>query len=388
MLKLSMEQILLTKTHKRKPKKLFRGWLKFLNYVNEEARNTELLRDYFFHQVAKAPKIFYEFLNAFKEELMSAKSTKKKRRMSKKYLDIFSFLCGRFGLYQEKNFLDDLCFSILHPHEYKIINSELAAQKKQSRELIEKIHLVLQKFLKNHHFSCKVGGRYKGIYSIYKKLQKKKSSDLSKLKDIFAFRIIVSSDEESECFKILSLLHDNFLPLSERFKDYISVPKINGYQSLHTGLKNVLEDFDMPVEIQIRTKSMHEFAEQGVAAHWAYSHRKKSKLVTAKGKRLMNYLSHLSHEQEKMVYFFSYQGDIFRLPENATVSDFANHVHSELGKRAESAIVNGKTKPLGYVIQEADRIQIIEKEADSAFSFLKGLFKNKIHYKTADATTG
>lgn len=343
--------------------KTFQEWFEVLLFFNDKSQNRELVTDYFFENFAQSPEKFYEFIQFFKKKIIKLRKKDDKVKAAKRYLQIISFLCERFGFCEEKRELDDLCFKILNPYAYKRISKELSSHQKKSEATVNSILDILQQVLRKNHHRCLIKGRYKNIYSIYKKLEKKRQRKIQNLVDIFAFRIITEKNSSEECFEILNLLHDTFYPVAHYFDDYITVPKVNGYQSLHTGLTNILPNLDIPVEIQIRTQEMDHFAEKGVAAHWMYGKSKKATIPNEKEKKICEYFTHLSkaNDQEKMIYCFSYKGDVLKLKRGSTILDFANRIHTELPKRASAALVNGSKKRVHYQIQEGDQIKLLLK---------------------------
>ncbi len=341
----------------------YQKWLSFLRFVNKNPKNRELISHYFFDHFASSPEKFYEFLHYFKKSLSKIKDLAVKKHLASQYLEVLSPLCKRFNFYEEGNTLENLCFKISDPETYEEINSLLLSYKKTSKAVVKKTIKILNNVLQNRNYFYELKGRYKNIYSISKKLERVHDKHILHLNDIFAFRIILAKNSEKECFDVLNLLHDTFYPLPDLFKDHITVPKINGYQSLHTGLTHVIPQLDLPIEIQIRTKDMHEFAENGLAAHWLYSQNKKSKLLSEKEKNLLKYFSGLSNttvESKKFIYCFSMDGDVSRVEKDCSIIDFAYQIHTDLGNKAEGAIVNGKRKELSYMIQECDQIQILK----------------------------
>lgn len=331
-------------------------WLHFLLAVNDESRNKELLTRYFFERFAPAPNLFLQFIVSFKNQLEKKHSPKLQKLLAKRYLDILSGLCERFGFLKIKHHLDDVCFQLLHPKTYQTIDKLLGVYKKKSDALVSKIINVLKTVVTKKGYRCHVKGRYKNIYSIYRKIQKKHKKNVLSLNDIFAFRIIIKKNDPQLCFEILNLLHDTFLPVASFFKDYITIPKVNGYQSLHAGLNNVIPEMSLPIEVQIRTQAMDDFAEKGIAAHWMYARTKKAKLISEKEQKLLQYLS---QETSPLVYFFSYKGDLFSLNRESTALDFAYHIHTELGHRTKSVLANKRQKSVSYKIQEGDSLKLI-----------------------------
>lgn len=339
----------------------FNKWLCFLASIRDGRKNKELTIDCFFHKFAKKPEKFYEFIKFFEHKLARTKEDNAKQSLAGQYLKILSQLCERFGFFEEKQKLDDLCFKIIEPQEYGNIDKSLAKYKKESKKLIDSISEILGKLLISKKYNFEIQGRYKNIYSIHGKIKKKIRATILNLKDIFAFRVILSSNSTKQCFDVLNIFHDEFSPIIDNFKDYISIPKINGYQSLHTGLANIIPNLDLPIEVQIRTKSMHDFAENGLAAHYVYAEEKKSRLPTEKEKSLINYFASLAENKsgDEFVYCLSFQGDLFKLKTGSSVKDFAYQIHTGLGNKAKSAIVNGVPKNLNYEISEGDQIKII-----------------------------
>lgn len=339
--------------------KQFQKWLNFLFVFNHTPQNKEALIEYFFLEFAENPDMLCKFIEYIKRKLKRA-SVKDRKIIARGYLSIMSPICGRFGLFHEKDKLDDVTFKIVDKRSYEHIDKILKTYKEQSKDIINKISYILKKTLDESGYKYSIKGRYKNIRSVQRKLKKGPRRTVLTLKDIFAFRIILENNKDEECFEVLNLLHDHFFPIVDHFKDYITIPKINGYQSLHTGLTGIVKDFDLPVEVQIRTQIMDDFAENGVAAHWIYAKNKQSKLINEKEKMLIEYMSSMSkHKIIDEVYFFSYDGNVFHLEEGATVLDFAYLIHTDLGNKMKYALVNGKKKNLEYKIQNGDKIKIV-----------------------------
>lgn len=341
-------------------KSLAKHWLEIIKFTNYTDRNRELLLKYLANDFATEPHQFYQLTMLIKDELLKSNDISAKIDLAEKFLTTISPLCEKFNFYSEKSLLNDIAFSIIEPEIYQKINQILKSYQSSSELTLQKISNQLVKLLKKHGFNCQIKGRYKSIYSIYKKLLKKNADliDSLKLKDIFAFRIIVNNNSVKDCFSILTLLHDHYFPIPKHFKDFITIPKINGYQSLHTGLSQVLPGLDLPIEIQIRTKSMHEFAEKGLAAHWVYEKTKKTRLFSDAEKRLHEQLQRKNTHQQK-IFCFSHKGDIFELEKGATPFDFATKIHSDLGHKYNGAIVNSKPVKDNYKLNSADRIHIL-----------------------------
>lgn len=338
-------------------------WFETLLFFNDTPENRDLMKDYFFRLFAENPQQFYQFLHYIKKQVSRIKNPAKRTIASSRYLSILSFLCERFGFYEEKLLLDDLCFKYCCSQDYQEISHVLSTVKKKSKSMMDSILKKLKSILLEKGYDCAVLGRYKSLYSIFKKLQKKQYQ-VGDLYDLFAFRIITPTNTIRECFEVLNILHDNFFPVAKHFKDYITIPKVNGYQSFHTGLKDIIPGYKKPIEVQIRTPEMNEFAEKGIAAHWIYSLHKKSFIPNEKERKLIEHFGSISKETKKnpFVHFLSYKGDVFMLKKGSTIIDFANRIHSNLAQKASSGLVNGIEKNLSYHIQDGDKIQILVKD--------------------------
>lgn len=320
-----------------------------------------------------------------------------KREDAKKYakesLEIVSPIAHHLGIYKIKSELEDLSLKTLKPDVYFDIVEKLNSTKKERDKLINNMTLEVKKILDENHINYEIKGRSKSIYSIYNKLDKgRKFNDIY---DLFALRIMV--DSEILCYHVLGLLHAKFKPIPKRFKDFIAMPKSNGYRSLHTtvfGVNNTL------FEIQIRTFEMNEVAENGLAAHWSYKENRSAATLSSTDQKLEffktvidNYQqkasddnAYLEFKDEKMhgnIYVFTPKGDVIELPNGATPIDFAYKVHTKVGEEMIGAIVNNKIVPLNYVLQDNDVVRInTSKTSSPKLSWLKiaklNQTKNKI----------
>ncbi|MFA5211176.1 MAG: RelA/SpoT family protein [Patescibacteria group bacterium] len=292
----------------------------------------------------------------------------KRYRIALESLEIYAPLADRLGMDEIKSQLEDLSFKYVYPKEYERI-SELRQEKLKGKEkyfkyVIEKTKRELEKT--NIHFLF-IGGRNKTLYSLYKKMQKK-NNDINKIYDIVAVRVIVK--DLSDCYSTLGIIHNIWRPMKGRIKDYISQPKPNGYQSLHT---TVFGDADgQPIEFQIRTEAMHEHAEYGIAAHWHYdeygSRMPKREVDWAREladiqKDILNKLSDL--EQIKIdflqtrIFVFTPKGDVIDLPEGSTPVDFAYSIHTDIGNKCTGVLINEKMSPLDTSLNNGDVVDII-----------------------------
>lgn len=327
--------------------------------VNCSKKNCAFLTDYFLHEFSAHPKDFLEILHTLKSNL-SNKQSEKREKFAQIYLEVFSFLCERFWFYEDKLDLDDLCFSILAHDDYLHLKKKLEKYQKKSKNIIDEIYKTFQNTLQTHNISCQLKWRYKNIYSIYKKLTKKNVADVLKLSDIFAFRIVIDGNAE-KCFDVLNILHDSFIPIPKRYKDYVTIPKINGYQSIHTCLLWVHSDLDLATEVQIRTTTMDKIAESGIAAHFLYATEKKSKMVWEKEQKLIENMEKMTESISKNldVYCLTPKWDIIRVQKWSTIRDFAEKIHTKLAIKARFWMVNEIQQPLNYIIKNFDSIKII-----------------------------
>ncbi len=308
-------------------------------------------------------------------------------------MDIYSPLANRLGLYMVKRDLEDLCLYYLKPDVYKDITDGLARHTTIGKEYVDKVVGLLGEILKDNEIPGNVYGRTKHKYSIHKKMQRQ-NLKLEEVHDIIAFRVI--TDSVKDCYSVLGLVHSMWKPVSGRFKDYISIPKANMYQSLHT---TVIGPEGERIEIQIRTDEMQQVAEYGVAAHWQY---KESGTSASKQNRdaerfswlrqIMDWQRELEDPREFMaslrfdlfneeVYVFTPAGEIKELPDGATPVDFAYSIHTEVGNHCAGAKVNGRLVPLNTSLKNGDTIEVItDKKRKPSRDWLKFV-------KTAKART-
>jgi (p)ppGpp synthase/HD superfamily hydrolase len=331
----------------------------FFTHVNIRYDTSKTLAmDYFLQQFSTSPKHFLEFLNIIKEDLCSEKISKqKKKNIAEKYLAVIEPLCEGFGFFHQRDELNDVCFQISHPRQYASLQKLLEQYKKKSRKIIREVSRILHEILSQFGYAHEIQARYKSVYSTYQKMKKKGKKNPSQLHDLFGVRIILKGSEAQYCFEVLNILHDRFTPDPQRFKDFITIPKVNSYQSLHTALEGVLPELHIPIEVQIRTQEMHNFAEKGLAAHWLYSRTKKSQLVTERERTLLRHFRFIAPD-EGYIYCLSCDGDVFKFPKNTTVLDYAYTIHTDIGNHMQTAKVNGERKGPGYKLRPGDMIKI------------------------------
>ncbi len=293
----------------------------------------------------------------------------KRLRIAQETIDIYSPIANRLGLNSMYQELEDLAFRYIHPLRYKTIHKAILSARGNRKEVVGKILDDINTKLKCFKIKATVSGREKNESSIHRKMIKKHTS-FSQINDIYAFRVIV--EDEKDCYLALGALHSLYKPIAGKFKDYLAIPKANGYQSLHTTL---FGPFGTPLEVQIRTESMHNLAEAGVAAHWLYktndSHitqlqqqtnqwLKKLLEIQSDESDSLEFLEHLKIDLfPDEVYVFTPKSKILALPKGSTVIDFAYAVHSDVGNHAVAAKINQTLVPLREEIVTGDHIEVM-----------------------------
>ena len=293
----------------------------------------------------------------------------KSRRIARETLDIYAPIANRLGINSMRHELEELGMAAHWPWRYGILRSALRKRRGNRKEVVSNIEEVLRSRLQQEGFDGEVYGREKHVFSIYRKMLEKKLS-LNELADVYAFRIIVDSVDTA--YRVLGVVHNLYRPMPGRFKDYIAIPKANGYQSLHTVL---FGPHGLPIEIQIRTREMHRVAEEGIAAHWHYKDARGALTPDAAADWLRNLLEvqkdsgnsmeFLEHVKVDLfpdeVYVFTPRGQIFVLPKGATVIDFAYAVHSDVGNQCVAARVDRRLAPLRTQLRNGQTVEIITK---------------------------
>ena len=295
----------------------------------------------------------------------------KQKQKAKEVLEILAPIAHHLGIHKIKSELEDLSLRYLKPDVFYDIAEKLNTTKLERDNAVNLMIGEVSNILKEHNINFEIKGRSKSIYSIYKKMEKGKK--FSELYDLLALRILV--DKEQDCYTTLGLIHSKFRPMPKRFKDYVAMPKVNGYQSLHTTIFGLDGQI---FEIQIRTHKMDEVAENGVAAHWAYKEKKNlnEKVQNSTEAKLQFFKSIMELDSEKMsseefvnsvkdeilndnIYVFTPKGDIFELPIGSTPIDFAYKVHTKVGDTMVGAIVNNSIVSLDYKLNNNDIVKII-----------------------------
>ena len=296
----------------------------------------------------------------------------KQRRIAQETMDIYAPLANRFGINWIKQELEDTSFRYLHGDAYYDLAQRVAKKRRERERYITEVIGLLDEVLIENHVRADLQGRPKHFYSIYKKM-KRQNIDFEQVYDILAFRIVV--EEKFQCYEALGIVHNLWKPIPARFKDYIAMPKPNGYQSLHT---SVIGPYREPIEIQIRTHSMHKVAEEGVAAHWLYKEGGYGRGIQEASE--FTWVRHLIEDFKEVadprdfmerlkldlfsqeVFAFTPKGDIRAFPVGATVVDFAYAIHTEVGDHCSGAKVNGSIVPFSYALQNGDVVEIITRK--------------------------
>ena len=283
-------------------------------------------------------------------------------------LDIYAPLSHRLGIAWIKSELEDLALKYLHPEVYYQLKRNVAKKKSDREKYIDEVNSIITKKLEGEGIEAEVGGRPKHFYSIYQKME---SQNLvyDQIYDLVAFRILV--DTQRECYEALGLVHSQWRPVPGRFKDYIALPKLNMYQSLHT---SVIGPYGERIEIQIRTHEMHRIAEEGIAAHWRYKEGEEFQVSDIQRfawlRQLLEWQENLQDPQEFLhslkedlfsvsMYVFTPKGDLLNFPKGSTVIDFAYRIHTEVGHHCSGARVNGQLVSLKYILRSGDTVEII-----------------------------
>ena len=302
-------------------------------------------------------------------QTMSAVRADKRRRIATETLEIYAPIANRLGLNKIFRELQDLSFQLIHPLRARVIGRALKAAHGNRRELLTRIVENVNAKMIDSGVAAKVFGREKSLYSIYRKMEEKRLS-FSQVLDIYGFRVVVR--DIPTCYLALGALHSLYKPVPGKFKDYIAIPKVNGYQSLHTTL---IGPYGTPIEVQIRTEEMHHVAQEGVASHWIYKDAEQSgadlQMKTAKWLQSLlelqsgtrdsaEFLEHVKIDLfPDEVYVFTPKGQIMELPRGATAVDFAYMVHTDIGNRCVAARINHELMPLRTELKNGDQVEII-----------------------------
>jgi len=299
------------------------------------------------------------------------RNIEKRKQIARETMEIYAPLTDRMGMNRIRDELEDISFKVLNPEARELITKRLNVKKENRKDTFKKISGEFISVLKENGINVKITGREKTPFSIWRKIQKKRTS-LEQISDIIGFRVIVNNI--SECYKTLGIFHTRWQTIPGKFKDYISTPKINNYKSIHTA---IIGPEKQRVEIQIRTKYMHEFAQRGIASHWKYKSSEKFSLsvwkeydwlvdlveIIDKGSSPEHYYEYTKLQMfQDNVFCFTPEGSVIKLPKDATPIDFAYAVHTQIGDTAIRCEVNGKESPLQSLLHNGDMIKIITSD--------------------------
>ncbi len=345
-----------------------------IEFSNKEERDMENLRKMFLAMASDIRVIIIKFADRMHNlSTLISMSEEKQREKARETLSVFAPLAHRLGMYKIKWELEDLSLKYIDPIAYYEIMKGINQKRQEREQYIDLIKLDLKQKLTELNINCSIDGRPKHFYSIYRKMFTQNKT-LDQIYDLFAVRII--TDSVSDCYAALGAAHELYKPMPGRFKDYIAMPKPNMYQSLHT---TVIGTDGRPFEIQIRTREMHEIAENGIAAHWKYKEGKSTTTADMEQKfqwvrQILDVQSDAKSEEEFLqtlridlftdqVFVFSPKGDVLSFPAGSTPIDFAFSIHSAIGYKMQGAKVNDKIVPLEYQLQNGDIVEIITSSA-------------------------
>ena len=300
---------------------------------------------------------------------LGALKPEKRRRIARETLEIYAPIAQRLGMNSVRLELEELGFSALYPHRHKVLTNEIKKARGHRKETVTKNRNAIKRRLRQEKLAGDVVGREKHVYSLYKKMRENHLS-FSEVYDVYGFRIVVESVDM--CYRILGAMHNLFKPVPGKFKDYIAIPKSNGYQSLHTVL---FGPHGVPIEVQIRTREMNEVAEAGIAAHWLY--KTGGSAANNAHKRARDWLKRILEMQQQAgdseeflenvkvdlfpdeIYVFTPKGEILELPRRATAVDFAYAIHSDIGDSCVTARINRRLAPLKAELETGQTVEIV-----------------------------
>ena len=307
-------------------------------------------------------------------QTLHALEKEKQIKIAKETLEVYAPIANRLGIFNIKTSLEESAFKYGYPYRHKILSKSLKRKMGNQKRILKKISSRISKKLNEENILHKINAREKGLYSVYSKMKRRRLS-LDKIIDVYGLRIVV--DSAQECYQVLGLVHETYKPIIGKFKDYIAIPRVNGYQSIHTSL---MGPNGTPIEIQIRTEDMDQVAENGIAAHWKY--KSDSSDDTTPQIKAREWLANIreiqgiTHPEEFLesikvdlypdkIYVFSPDGDIYRLPSNSTCVDFAYAIHTDIGNSCIGAKVDRAQVPLRTVLESGQTVQIMTSRYSS-----------------------
>ena len=340
-----------------------------IEYADNNQRQAESFRKMMLAMVQDIRVILIKLADRLHNiQTLNALDTKKQMRIGKETLEVYAPIANRLGIFNMKVLLEKEAFKFAYPYRHKIISRALKKKLGNQKRILKKISTRISKKLNEKTILHDIEAREKDLFSVYKKMKKRHLS-LDQIVDMYGLRIVV--DDVHDCYQVLGLVHEVYKPIMGKFKDYIAIPRVNGYQSIHTSL---LGPGGTPIEVQIRTRAMHRVAENGIAAHWKYKSENPSdaspQVKAREWLASIQEIQGVSHPEEFLesvkvdlfpdkVYVFSPKGKIFRLPSKSTCVDFAYAVHSDLGNSCIGAKINKVQMPLRTVIESGQTIEIL-----------------------------
>ncbi len=330
-------------------------------------------------------------------QTLDSLSVEKRNRIAQETLEIYTPIAGLLGIWRLKWQMEDICFKYLYPEEYKKLEYKYEVEKKiENNQYLQRIKNILSNKLKKEKINFQITNRFKHLYSIYQKMQLK-DYKFNEIYDVFALRVVVPTI--ADCYKILGIIHSLWKPKINRFKDYIAMPKPNGYRSLQTTVFGIE---GKATEFQIRTQEMDEEAKYGFSTHWNYKTKNNNKEYLKKSPKWIREILKIQREIENThdfikqvkfdvfrdrIFVFSPKGDVFDLPESATPIDFAYTVHSDIGNQATGARVNDKIAPLNHALKNGDLVEIVieKKRKGPSRDWLKFVKTDKARNKIKQA---
>lgn len=331
-------------------------------------RYIENLRKMFVAMAADIRVIFIKFADRLHNlQTLDSLPLEKQQRIARETLEIYAPIANRLGIWELKGQLEDLSFKYLYPKEYGALKDQIEKNFSERQNMIASLKTKIKQALKQEQIPVlEISGRSKDLWSLYQKLHRH-NHELQRIHDIMALRIVVPT--VADCYKTLGVVHNLWLPMPNRLKDYIAQPKPNGYRSLHT---TIFYEAGKTVEVQIRTREMHRTAEFGIAAHWHYDEKGSVKLDKKLDwvQELAKWQTEIQDNQKYLdslkidvfqnrIFVFTPKGDVIDLPENSTPVDFAYHIHSRIGDTATSARVNNQIAALDSALRSGDMVEIV-----------------------------
>jgi GTP diphosphokinase / guanosine-3',5'-bis(diphosphate) 3'-diphosphatase len=331
-------------------------------------RYRENLKKMFLAMIDDIRIIYIKFCDRLHNlKTLDALPENKQQRIAKETLEIYAPIAGIMGIWRLKWQMEDICFRHLYPNEYKKLEYKYEIEKKAERnQFFNKVKNRLEQELDKINIDYEITTRFKHLYSIWQKMQMK-DRKFDEIYDVFALRVVVNNVED--CYKILGIIHSIWKPISRRFKDYIAIPKPNGYRSLHT---TIIGPEGKATEFQIKTNEMHEESLYGLASHWSYKNRdsqekpkwiKEILEIQKENKDTKKFIQDIkTNIFQDRIFVFSPKGDVIELPEKSTPIDFAYAIHTDIGNKASAALINEKMSPVSQELKNGDIIEIITEK--------------------------